>query len=123
MWAIRPVATGSVRVIRGSISSYGRKEAQQYRPSPRPERRDFAVALEEDANVDGVLMNWAESGQMLDDSVVHLTNPAGMPAEEFAHRDARNTNVRLVSRRELTLTVRARPTRHSPIVPQATATD
>jgi hypothetical protein len=31
--------------------------------------------------------------------------------------------VRLVSGRKLTLTVRAYPTRHSPIVPQATATD
>ena len=99
------------------------KEAQQYRPSPRPERRDFTIALEEDAEVDGVLMNRAESSQMLDDSFLDLTHPAGMLAEELTHRDARNTYVRLVSRGKLTLTVRAHPTRHSPIVPQAAATD
>ena len=55
-------------------------EAQQHGPDARPELGDLAVALQEDSNVDRILMDRPETAQMLDDSVVDLTDPAGMAA-------------------------------------------
>jgi len=50
---------------------------------------------------------------MLNDSVVDLTHPTGVSAQQLAHRDARDTDMRLIGRGELAVTVRADPTCHA----------
>ena len=113
MWAIRPDATGSARAIRGSVSSYGRKKLSS---TDRTRGRNEAILrslLSEDSDVDRILMYRPQRGQMLDDGVVDFTHPAGVPAQQLAHGDARDANVRLIGRGEFSLTVRAHPTRHA----------
>ena len=109
----RPAAAGSARAIRAIAQFVWEIEAQQHRPHPRPELGELAVALEEDPDVDGILVDRPESAQMLDDGGVDLTHPARMPSQQIIDRDARNADVRLVGGREFPFTVRAYPTRHA----------
>ena len=88
-------------------------KTEQHGPYARPELRDLAIALKENPDVDGVLMDWAETSQLLDNGGVDLSNPARVSIEKITDCDAWHANVCLVDERELSLTVWAHPTRHA----------
>jgi hypothetical protein len=71
-------------------------ETEQHGADPRPELRDLAITLEEDADIDRVLVNRPKAAQVLDDSAVDLADPRRMTCQEIVDRYARNTKVRLV---------------------------
>ena len=88
-------------------------EAQEHRPYAGPELRDFAIALEKDPYVDRVLVKWPETAQMLHDGDVDLAHPKWVASQEVVDGDARDADMRLISRREFPLAVWAYPTGHA----------
>jgi hypothetical protein len=74
----------------------GEIETEQHGADPRPEFRDLAVALEEDPDTDGILVDRPKATQTLADSAVDLADPWRMTRQEIVDGYARNTKVRLV---------------------------